>query len=430
MALGKFANRIVGSGEESLDQIQFNPRNWRVHPLNQQNALKGVLEEVGWVQEVIVNKRTGNLIDGHLRCQLAAREGNKTIPVVYVDLSEEEEALVLSTLDPIAAMAVTDKQKLDDLFASIETENADVLKMLDDIAEKERLEYAKRDPVDAEPQIDRAAELNEKWQVKTGDLWQIGQHKLLCGDSTKREDVERVMGGEKASICFTSPPYNAGVSAKLRGNTNIGDNLYKDEYDDNKSQPDYFDLLMNFTDLSLDVCQYVFVNIQVLSGNKRAFVDYWHHYSDQFCDVAVWDKCHAQPAQAQRVMDSRFEFVLIFGGNGSRAIGTREFHGMVHNVYSGNPQRHNENASIHAATFPVDFPVYFITNFTNDNEIIYEPFCGTGTTMVACQNLNRKCRAIEISPNYCAVILERMSTAFPELEIKRTAKARELVAVA
>ena len=117
-----------------------------MHPLNQQNALKGVLEEVGWVQEVIINQRTGHLVDGHLRCQLAAREGAKTIPVKYVDLSEDEEALVLSTLDPIAAMAVTDKQKLDDLFASIETENADVLKMLDDIAEKERLEYAKKRP--------------------------------------------------------------------------------------------------------------------------------------------------------------------------------------------------------------------------------------------------------------------------------------------
>ena len=139
--MGKIKNRIVGSGEEQLDQIMFNPRNWRIHPLSQQDALKGVLEEVGWVQQVIVNKRTGNLIDGHLRCQLAAREGAKTIPVVYVDVSEDEEALVLATLDPIGAMAATDKQKLDELFAGIESENENVRKMMDEIAEKEKLDY-------------------------------------------------------------------------------------------------------------------------------------------------------------------------------------------------------------------------------------------------------------------------------------------------
>ena len=281
------------------------------------------------------------------------------------------------------------------------------------------MEYANRDPVDAEPQIDRAAELNEKWQVVTGDLWQIGGHRLLCGDSTKREDVERVMGGEKADMCFTSPPYNAGISAQLSGNTSIDDNLYRDEYDDNKTQTDYFDLLVGFTNNALEYSKYVFVNIQVLSGNKKAFIDYWSNFSDKFCDVAIWDKCHAAPALAQRVMDSRFEFALVFGGNGSRAIGTRDFRDMVHNVYSGNPQRHNDNASVHAATFPIDFPGYFINNFTNKDEIVLDPFLGTGTTMVACENLHRKCRGIEISPNYCAVILERMATAFPELEIKK-----------
>ena len=142
--LAKIKNRIIGSGEEQLDQIMFNPRNWRIHPLSQQDALKGVLEEVGWVQQVIVNKRTGNLIDGHLRCQLAAREGAKTIPVVYVDVSEDEESLVLATLDPIGAMAATDKQKLDELFAGIESENENVRKMMDEIATKERLEYGEK----------------------------------------------------------------------------------------------------------------------------------------------------------------------------------------------------------------------------------------------------------------------------------------------
>lgn len=135
--MGKIKNRIVGSGEEPLDQIMFNPRNWRIHPLSQQDALKGVLEEVGWVQQVIVNKRTGNLIDGHLRCQLAAREGAQTIPVVYVDVSEDEEALVLATLDPIAGMAATDKAKLDRLFQDINSDNENVQKLISEIAEKE-----------------------------------------------------------------------------------------------------------------------------------------------------------------------------------------------------------------------------------------------------------------------------------------------------
>ena len=157
----EYKNRITGSGVEPLDQILFNPRNWRVHPLNQQNALKGVLEEVGWVQEVIINQRTGHLVDGHLRCQLAAREGAKTIPVKYVDLSEEEEALVLSTLDPIAAMAATDRAKLDDLMRGIQSDNEQVQALISEIATKEGII-----PPDFEPVgIDEQGRLDQKKKV-------------------------------------------------------------------------------------------------------------------------------------------------------------------------------------------------------------------------------------------------------------------------
>jgi DNA modification methylase len=118
-------------------------------------------------------------------------------------------------------------------------------------------------------------------------------------------------------------------------------------------------------------------------------------------------------------MDSRFEFVIVLGGNGSRAIGTREFRGMVHNVYTGSPQRHNENADLHAATFPPDLPQHFITTFTNEGETIYEPFCGTGTTLLVCQNTGRIGRGVELSPAYVAVALQRMQDAFPALPIRR-----------
>ena len=410
MALGKFANRIVGSGEEPLDQIQFNPRNWRVHPLNQQNALKGVLEEVGWVQEVIVNKRTGNLIDGHLRCQLAAREGAKTIPVKYVDLSEEEEGLILSTLDPIAAMAATDKAKLDELFAGIETENADVLKMLDDIAEKERLEYAKRDPVDAEPQIDRAAELNEKWQVVTGDLWQIGGHRLLCGDSTKREDVERVMGGEKADMVFTDPPYNVASESRnyAADKSKAMKDLSQSEWDKN------FDITAVFPMLDEILAQDCAVYVCTSQWLVHTIWTWMWKWSD-FCFYCVWCKPNPMPSLSKRHWTWATE--LIPYAVRGKHISNFPNDGHALNWWAIPKDKDTE----HPTEKVLEVPTRAIQFSSNKGAIVFDGFCGSGTTMVACQNLNRKCRAIEISPNYCAVILERMSTAFPELEIKRLA---------
>src|SRR5438477_8621373 len=98
-------NRIVGTGSVHPDDITLNPQNWRIHPQVQALALSGVLDEIGWVQQVIVNRRTGHLLDGHLRVELARRRGERAVPVVYVDLSEHEEALVLATFDPISTLA-------------------------------------------------------------------------------------------------------------------------------------------------------------------------------------------------------------------------------------------------------------------------------------------------------------------------------------
>lgn len=145
-------NRIVGSGEEAPDQLLANPANWRVHPGHQQEALAGVLSEVGWVQQVIVNRRTGHLIDGHLRVALAMRRNEPTVPVLYVDLDPEEEALVLATLDPLAAMATADAEKLDALLRDVRTSDAAIQAMLDQLAQDAGVV-----PSDAEPPAEFAA---------------------------------------------------------------------------------------------------------------------------------------------------------------------------------------------------------------------------------------------------------------------------------
>jgi len=134
-----WSNRIIGSGDEAPDQLLANPLNWRIHPKHQKAALAGILADVGFVQEVIVNQRTGHLVDGHLRVNLAMEQGQPSIPVKYVDLSEEEEGLVLAMLDPIGAMAVADREKLDEILALVDSDNADVKAMLARLADEENL---------------------------------------------------------------------------------------------------------------------------------------------------------------------------------------------------------------------------------------------------------------------------------------------------
>lgn len=118
----EWLNRIVGEGEENPDQLLANPENWRVHPKLQQDVLSDVLDEVGWVQRVIVNRTTGHMVDGHLRAQLAISRGEPSIPVTYVELTVEEERKILATLDPLAAMAATDEEKLAELLGGIAAE--------------------------------------------------------------------------------------------------------------------------------------------------------------------------------------------------------------------------------------------------------------------------------------------------------------------
>lgn len=126
-----FKNRIVGEGDEAPDSLLANPLNFRRHPQFQQDALKGVLNEVGFVQRVIVNRRTNQIVDGHARVEIALRENQPTIPVLYVDLSESEEALVLATLDPIGALATQDDAALRALLDEVSTDDPDVQALLD-----------------------------------------------------------------------------------------------------------------------------------------------------------------------------------------------------------------------------------------------------------------------------------------------------------
>jgi len=170
-------SRIVGTAEEDPRELRANPANWRRHPGAQRNALSEVLQEVGWVTQVIKNVQTGNLVDGHVRVELAVERGEPTVPVTYVDLTEDEERLVLATLDPIGALADTDTDALATLVASLSIDgelDAMLKSLLPDVDEEEE---------HGEP-----AELLEALSVTladpehsaaAGDVWSVGKS-FLC----------------------------------------------------------------------------------------------------------------------------------------------------------------------------------------------------------------------------------------------------------
>jgi DNA modification methylase len=255
--------------------------------------------------------------------------------------------------------------------------------------------------------------------IVLGDLFEIGEHRLLCGDSTDSDSVAKLMNGQKANLSFTSPPYNAGKSEMLSGNTHTTDNKYN-EYNDNQKQSDYLDLLVGFTNNALLFSDYLICNIQSLAGNKIALIEYLNQYKNNFIDVAIWDKGHGAPAMAENVMTSAWEYMFFISSkeNASRAIPNANFRGTVPNIYRGAPNRNNEFSNVHAATFPIDLPEWAL-QFTKEKNIVLDQFLGTGTTMVASHQLKRKCYGMELDPKYCQVIIDRMKKLDPSLEIKR-----------
>jgi len=234
------------------------------------------------------------------------------------------------------------------------------------------------------------------------------RHRLICGDATDAAAVERLMDGQKPSLCFTSPPYNAGDNS-LGGNKSRVDSKYVGVSDDRPAQ-EYLRLLVDFTALAMAHCQTVAVNLQSLAGNKTAVLDWIGQFKNHFVDRMVWFKGQGQPAMAANVMNSRFEDIWILSPaeNPSRAIPTGRFHSTVSNVYEGHgASGENVAPEIHAASMPAHLAVHVLESLDGTGGAVYEPFCGTGTTIIAAERLGRSCLAVELVPQYVDVAVKR-----------------------
>jgi DNA modification methylase len=395
-----------------LATIKKNPNNPRVLRDEKFAKLVNSIKEFPKMMELrpMVVNDDDIVLGGNMRLKALAELGYKEIPDTWVkkasELTEEEQHRFI----------IADNVGFGDWDWEMLAVDWDVDKLTDWGLEMPELEVAQEltaeeDDYELPDQIET--------DIVLGDLFEIGEHRLLCGDSTDSDAVARLMDGEKADMAFTSPPYNAGKSEALSGNTHTTDNKYN-EYNDNQKQSDYLDLLIGFTNNALMNAEYLICNIQSLAGNKIALIEYLYQYKNNFIDVAIWDKGHGAPAMAENVMTSAWEYMFFISSNenATRAIPNAKFRGTVSNIYRGTPNRNNEFSSVHAATFPIDLPEWGL-QFTSIGQIVLDQFLGTGTTMVASHQLKRKCYGMELDPKYCQVIVDRMKQLDPNLTIKK-----------
>lgn len=392
-----------------LSEIKNNPNNPRVLKDDKFAKLVKSIQEFPKMLEIrpIVVNTDMIVLGGNMRLKACKEAGLKEVPIVLADDLTEDEQKQFIIKDNVG-FGEWDWEMLANEW------EADLLEEwgldLPDFSVTE-------EPTAEEDDYEMPDEVQT--DIVLGDLFEIGEHRLLCGDSTDSDAVAKLMDGEKANLSFTSPPYNAGKSEALSGNTHTVDNKYN-QYNDNQNQSDYLNLLIDFTNNALLNSEYLICNIQSLSGNKIALIEYLHHFKNNFIDVAIWDKGHGAPAMAENVMTSAWEYLFFISSkeNASRAIPNANFRGTIPNIYRGNPQRNNEFSSVHAATFPIHLPEWGI-QFSKINDIVLDQFLGTGTTMVAAHQMKRKCYGMELDPKYCQVIVDRMRKLDASLVIKK-----------
>jgi DNA modification methylase len=383
----------------------FNPRRISDAELE---ALTRSIKEFGLVDPIIARREDRTVIGGHQRLLAARRLGLHTVPVVFVDLTPEQAKLLNLALNRISGE--WDQELLARLLAELqETPNVDVTlsgfaedeisKLLKSLDARERRTRPETFDVEAALKAAEAAPV-----AKPGDLWLLGDHRLLCGDSTSHDDVERLMNGEKASLMATDPPY----LVDYQGGNHPASKANKGSPKRDKHWDDYHDPTTSV--------QFFKSFIQAGLGHleENAAIYQWHAHRRQALVEQAWTECGL--LVHQQIIWVKARGVLTH----SHFLWQHEpcFYGWL----EGKPparkpppnestvwqvDQQGENLGIHPTQKPVELFTRPISYHTQLGEICYEPFLGSGTSIIAAERLSRRCYAMELEPRYVDVAVSR-----------------------
>jgi DNA modification methylase len=400
-----------------------NPRNYRRHPKEQTAALKGLLSEIGYADALLARELPDSklmLIDGHLRAETTP---DAMVPVLILDVNEAEADKLLLTLDPLASMAETDAKQMRALLATVTTDSDGVAALLERLADEDAWQ-GPAELQDPPAQIDKAAELQAKYGTALGQVWAIGAHRIVCGNSTDQAHVGRlwVDGGPKFRMIWTDPPYGvdyAGKNAYLN-RSDRGNRIQKAIANDALEPAELRELFEGALRTATTFAERgASCYASVPSGPLMPyFIAGFSASGFSFKHTLVWVKNHFVIGMAD--YHHRFEPILYgWIENGPHYFvddRTRD------NVFEVDKPHVSD---LHSIMKPVELIARMVANSSRPGELVFDPFAGSGSTILAAHQLGRIGYGVEISPEYCAVALERLAAL--GLEPKLVVRTNERV---
>ena len=374
----------------SIDKLIPYVNNARTHSPEQINKLRSSLREFGFVNPIIIDQNY-NVVAGHGRLTAAREEGFTEVPCVLVDyLTDAQRKAYILADNRYAEDAGWDEEMLRVEIEALQEQAFDL--SLTGFDADELADLFADDPEETkDDDFDLSAALEKAAFVEPGELWTVGKHRLLCGDATKAEDVQKLMDGKRANLIVTDPPY--GVSFKSSSGLTIQNDSIKDE--------EFYNFLLAAFQGMAGVLEkggaaYIFHADTEGLNFRRAFIDAGFHLAG----VCIWVKNSLVLGRS----DYQWQHEPVLYGflqNGKHPWYADRKQTTIWNY--DKPKR-NEN---HPTSKPLDLLAYPITNSSQVNSIVIDTFGGSGSTMMACEQTGRICYMMEFDPKYASVILRR-----------------------
>ena len=379
----------------SIDSLNPNPKNPNKHPDSQIELLSKNIKYLGWRHPITVSKRSGFIVAGHGRLMAAKKLGIQIVPVDYQEFnSDADEIAVLVADNRLAELSETSEEDLKNILSELDGKIEIDLTGFSDAEVEQLLRDINTDVLDED-----VPEVPTEPISKFGDIFEFGSHRLMCGDSTDSEQVKKLMADEIANMVFTDPPYNVdyGTDERKIENDNLGSEF-----------PQFLEkVIKNIFSFSSGAI-YIYMSSSEIDSLQSTFKRLGGHWST----FIIWAKDTFTLGRSD--YHRQYEPILY----GWKAGVSHYFCGdrSQGDVWEFAKPKKND---VHPTMKPVELCQRAVQNSSKPNDIVLDLFGGSGSTLIACEQTNRKCRMMEFEPKYCDVILKRFMSLNPNAKILR-----------